>query len=284
MPIRYPVPPVTVNPPIRVLLVATNPRDERLVQVWEEIAAITPEKIPNYVTRFCERPTAPGLKQALAEFQPQVVHYVGHGATSAGQGCLVLHDEEDHTYWLSGPELAALLPVSVRLLCLSTCLTVANYDLRALAKVAHAPADLSLPTTLVNQLPLDRSSQPAVRHFWDVFYGELIEAGGDVSSAFARAESGIHGSPDWASFSIVVRDGTGWSLLISDGPPAPQTQRAEFEALYSTTIANYITQQTTSQPRDAELGLRALSRQEAQRANDALSSIGGFRLASQKKK
>jgi hypothetical protein len=206
-----------------------------------------------------------------------VVHYVGHGATSSGQGCLVLHDA-NHTCWLAAPELAAMLPVSVRLLCLSTCFTAENHDLRALPRLAHAPADLKLPSMVVNQLPLERDSAPTVRQFWEAFYRALSEAGGDVSSAFAGAHAAILSRSDWPSFSLVLRDGTGWSLRIAQGAPAPDLAQAEFEALYSTSIANYVAQQQSAQPRDARGGLQEISRHEAQRASAALSAFGGFRL------
>ena len=284
VPVRFPPPPITVTPPLRVLLVTTNPKDERLLNPWEELAAIDPAHLPDYQTRVCERPTVGGLRELLGSFQPHVVHYVGHGASTAGQGHLVLHDDRDHTYWLSAAELAGLLPVCVRLLCLSTCFTAPNYDLRALARFAHAPATVKLPTTVVNQLGLERDSQPAVRRFWDVFYSQVAETGGDVTTAFARARTAIQGSPDWASFSLVLRDGTGWSLLVSDAAPAPELVRAELEALYSTSIANYMSEQAMTHPPGTKRGLEEVSQREARRASDVLSSFGGSRRSGARKR
>ena len=266
------------QPPVRVLFVVTNPKDERLLDPYRELAAIQVTSLGGYVHDVVSEPTLSGLERTLKAVQPHIVHYVGHSATSGGQGYIVLHDVDQHTCWVSARELAMLLPSTVRLMCLSTCFTAENYDIRGLALLAQAPPDTSLPSTVVNRLPLAQGSEPAIRLFWQTFYAELMHEGGDTSSAFRAAQAAIRPFGDWPSFSLVIRDGTGWGLAIGTPSVATAESRmAEFDALYSTSIANYLTQQTSVSP-DAERSvLRDHSRQEAQRAQDALSSFRDFK-------
>jgi hypothetical protein len=278
VPVPYPVPPLVVSLPIRVLFIVTNPKDERLLRMSDELNAIRVNAVGDYTTDVAWEPTLAGVRATLDRLQPHIVHYVGHGATSAGQGYLVLHDQEQHTFWLSARDLATLLPSTVRLMCLSTCFTAENYDIRGLPLFAQAPADVTIPTMVVNRLPLDMQSEPTIRLFWTTFYSELKAGRGDAASAFRAAQSAIHGSRDWPSFSLVLRDGPGWALAIEAGiATTPELKMAEFDARYSTNIANYLTQQTGGSSSEVRNVLRAHSRQEAQRAEDALTSFGGFK-------
>jgi hypothetical protein len=52
---------------------------------------------------------------------------------------------------------------------------------------------------------------------------------------------------------------------------------AEFDAFYSTAIANYLTQQASLSSDAVRRVMRDHSRQEARRAQEALSSLGDFR-------
>ena len=284
IPVASPLPPVVVRqPPVRALYVVTNPKDERLLQADTELEAIRMTS-PSYTHQVVSEPTLAGLGRALKAVQPHIVHYVGHSATSGGQGYLILHDNDQNTHWISAREFAAVLPSTVRLVCLSTCFTAENYDIRGLALFAQATGDASLPSVVGNRLPLTGSSQQTVRLFWQTFYTELLNAQGDTTSAFARAREAIRGTDEWAAFSFVVRDGLGWGLALSPAAPlgaAPALEEApsasskmkEFDALYTTSIANYLARQTSIAPPAAREVLRAHSRVEAERAREALSSL-----------
>jgi hypothetical protein len=278
VPVRYPVPPLTISPPVRVLFIVTNPKDERLLRPKEELSAIQPEADNDYNTEVVWEPTLRGVKEALDSLQPHIVHYIGHGATSSGEGYLVLHDHAQHTYWVSASELATQLPSTVRLMCLSTCFTAENYDIRGLPLFAEAPPDIMIPTTVVNRLPLDAQSKPAITLFWNTFYSELTAGKGDAASAFRAAQTSIREFRDWPSFSLVLRDGTGWSLTLHTGmAQMPGVKVAEFDALYSTSIANYLTQQTGGSSPEVRDALREHSRKEAMRLSEAISSLDSFK-------
>jgi hypothetical protein len=279
---RYPLPPLTVSLPIRVLLVLTNPKDERFLQAGSEIQTVAPEGRPEYAVEVCAEPTPSGLREQLRTFQPHVVHYIGHSACEAGQGNLILHDDRQHSHWLGATELAAMLPATVRLLCLSTCFTARNYDLRGLIHLAHAPSDVALPSTVVNVSPLDPRGQPAIRAFWEAFYRVLVEDCGDVTSAVhegRRATAALDtDGAEWASFALVIRDGNGWGLRVQDSPQDAMRKQAELEALFASRLANNLSGQSVTLPPEAQQALFDHSQAAATAAEDALSRFGGFDL------
>lgn len=282
VPMRYSLPPVTVTPPLRVLIALTNPKDERLLNAGWEIQSITPEGLDGFDVQVSQEPTPEALQQHLQAFQPHVVHYVGHSGCESGQGYLILHDERQHSHWLGAAELATLLPSSVRVVCLSTCFTVRNYDLRGLVQLAHARSDVALPSVVANVLAFDTGSQPAIRAFWTAFYTVLLEDSGDLTSAVHQGRlasaAAAPGFADFASFALVIRDGTGWGLRVLPAALDAARKEAELEALFTSRLANALSVQSATLPVEAQETILKHSRAAAQAADDALSSFGGYDL------
>jgi hypothetical protein len=277
VPVAFPIPPLIVKPPLRVLFIITNPKDEYLLRSAQELGAIQMAQSPDYSSDVAWDATLAGVKGALDRMQPHIVHYVGHSGSSSGQGYLILHDVNEHTAWVGAEQMARLLPSSVRLLCLSTCFTGQNYDIRGLPLFAQAPADVTLPTSVVNRLPLDMSSEPVIRQFWSAFYTELRLGKGDVGSAFRDARNGIVTSRDCASFALVLRDGTGWGFAIDESAvETEEAKSAAFDAFYANTIGNYLTTQAAGSSSDVRRTLLERSRIEVQRAGDAMDLLQTF--------
>jgi hypothetical protein len=277
MPLPFPIPPLHLKPPLRVLFIVTNPKDERLLQGPRELSAIQTASGADYSNEIAWDATLAGVKAALDRVQPHIVHYVGHSGSSAGQGYLILHDTNDRTEWIGAEQMATLLPSSVRLVCLSTCFTAENYDIRGLALFAQTTADVTLPTSVVNRLPLDITSEPIVHQFWSTFYSALRLWKGDVGSAFREARRAILTSRDCASFALVLRDGTGWGFAIDE--TAVETEAAKiaaFETFYANTVGNYLTTQTAGAPSDVRRTLLQRSRIEVKRASDAMDVLQTF--------
>ena len=256
VPTLYPTPPLTVETPLRVLVVLTNPKDERLLRADEEIGIISQglQNKSEYEVRTLVKPRIESLRTAL-EWSPHIVHYIGHSGISGNVGNLILHDEQEGTRWMAAAEVARYIPSSVRLLCLSTCVTAENYQTGGLAKFAHCPAEVPLPTTIVNQYAVGKSG---ARLFWREFYRMLINRAGNVVEAFHGArKSALEGDRDpwwcWASFSLVVRDGTGHPFRFAaanEGSHSLESTRggghnsdryaAEIQAQWSARLANNI--------------------------------------------
>jgi hypothetical protein len=241
VPSLYASPPLTIEPPIRVLMIVTNPKDESLLDAHEELRIVTSglRASDQYHITHLSEPRIEDLQRALSR-SPHIVHYVGHAGLTGQSGALILHDHRDGTRWVSAAELARLLPSSVRLLCLSTCVTASNYRISGLLHIAHSPADQTLPTTIVNQYAL---GPPAAEAFWSSFYPNLLVSEGDVLGAFHRSRAEMyqmaHEDGSWASFSLVIRDGTGHPFrLVPAGSPGEERFAAEIQAQWSARLAN----------------------------------------------
>lgn len=278
VPLRFDVPHLTVRLPVKVLVVVTNPKEERPLNPDQEVNAVSQQLcLPNYQMQICSQPTLETLQAALHDFLPHVVHYVGHAGVSYEEGSLILHDDNQRTYWVPATYLSRALPSTVRLLCLSTCFGVSNYQLLGLPHLAHAPSEANLPTTVVNCYPLGETS---VRAFWDTFYTSLIGEQGDVNAAvhLARqhAQDAEPNFADWASFSVVLRDHTGKALHVAqaDDPTLESIQASELQAQYAARLANDLAQQVRVYGDYASKGVREQFEVETRRASDLLKIAG----------
>lgn len=270
VPVPLKIPELTVPLPVRVLLVVTNPKDERLLNSWAEIEAIRQAlMLPDYDVRILERATLESLREVLAS-SPHILHYVGHAGINHGEGNIILHDQQDGTSWVSAAMLAEILPPTVRLVCLSTCLTAPNYQLMGLPRLSHARSSVKLPTMVVNQHPVQEQS---VRVFWKNFYDDLLQSAGNVNEAvhIARAAAFNNGAnlSDWGSFVMVIRDRTGQSMRL--GSPSyskslDDLKGLELQAQFASQMVNELAEQTRLMGKDAPEVLRNLCKREAERA------------------
>jgi hypothetical protein len=248
MPIRQPIPPLSVEAPIRVLLVLASLTDERLQLGQRELDAIQPRlNSPPYALEILQRPTLEELTKALHD-ERHIVHFIAHGGLSHGEGNIILQHSQDIASWVSGAELARMLPLTVRLVCLSTCFTAANNQILGLPRLAHSATQAPLPTLVTNRYPV---SENAVRAFWASFYDALAEQRGNANEAVHRAHRDAMGddpdASDWGSFSLVIRDQTAEVLrLAADRPVSAERYAEEIRAHLQTSLANDLAGQISS--------------------------------------
>lgn len=260
IPIPAPVPPTNTREELRVLLVLSNPNNERLMNPYAEIDAVSLRMWgPSYALRICEEATREALARDLQTWKPHIVHYVGHAGVNAGQGHLILHDPRGSTDWISGAELASLLPPSVGLLCLSTYRAAPNYQILGLPRLAHLSASYTLPTAIVNRYEVEEFS---LRQFWFSFYYWLIAYEGNVNEAFDWAQRATVYSAlqDWGSFSLVIRDQTGHALQLrplASREPSQQEQdlQAVFASRWANELAGEVLQASSVLPKDVRAKL-----------------------------
>ncbi len=276
VPCRFAPPSLTATPPIRILTVMTNPKDERLLNPYIERQLIMNSvQAGGYEVRDLFEPRMDALVEAL-RWSPHIIHYVGHAGITGQSGAIILHDQRDGTRWVTAAELSQALPPSVRLLCLSTCVTAENYQVGGLVKIAHSPSDVTLPTTIVNQYAID---QNAAATFWGEFYPSLLAHKGDVVEAFHHARRRVSENAgdtwSWASFALVVRDGTGFPLRIA---AAVTTERvvAEIQAQWATRIANTLATRMSTLKPDVQQPLAEAINSEEQRIDFFRSEIDKF--------
>jgi hypothetical protein len=241
VPVRYAAPALTAALPLRVLVVITNPKDERLLYAPEEYGLITQglQGRPEFRVEHLFEPRVEALAEALRR-EPHVMHYVGHAGISQGSGNIILHDESSGTAWISAAGLREMLPASVRLLCLSTCVTAPNYQIGGLPKMAAAPAEIPLPTAISNQYAIQPQSAGI---FWAAFYPSLITHGGNVIEAFHDARLAVAAGPgtgtcDWASFCLTVRGRAGQPFRIGMGSETKERFAVEIQAQFAARLAN----------------------------------------------
>lgn len=249
VPVAVPLPPMTVELPLRVFVVATNPKDEAVLVLPRELEAVVGD-IQNdkrFAVVVCMEPTLEMVKAGMGR-EPHVVHYIGHSGVDQGRGNVILHDAGGRTLWLAPDAAAALLPATCRLVCLSTCVTQRNYQIEGLMRMAQAPAAEPLPTIVANQFPI---SWESARAFWSTFYRELLESDGSIPDAVEAGRSAVsQQSPkagDWASFALVVRDGTGKPFRFASAsqvhpagmaPSRSPRQSKDLQAQYAAWLAN----------------------------------------------
>ncbi len=278
VPLRFETPHLTVAPPLRVLVVLTNPKDERLLDTQAELAAVCRGLFNSseYSLRVCPEPTTEVLQQTLHDFLPHVVHYIGHAGIDGGEGNIILHDDSGRTYWMRASYLSRLLPPTVRLVCLSTCFSVPNYQILGLPHLAHAPAELNLPTALVNCYPV---SQESVSAFWQAFYPALIKKRGNVNEAVQEARLSCCAddpdSADWASFSLVLRDrtGRGMNIVKADSHVVEEVQAEELQAQFAARLANELARHVRLFGGLSSESLRETFAHETKRITDLLDHI-----------
>lgn len=282
VPLRIETPPLTVAPPLKVLLVMTNPRDEIIFDTQAEQEAVCEGLVNNkdYSLLVCPEPTVEVFQGLLHEFLPHVIHYIGHAGIDGGEGNIILHDSGGRTYWMSASHLSRLLPPTVRLVSLSTCFSAPNYQILGLPLVAHAPVELNLPTVLVNRYPV---GEEGVRAFWGAFYPALVEHRGNINEAAhdarLRAATAGGGAADWGSFSLVLRDRTGRGLNVvrADSKAVEQVQGEELRAQFAAQLANELSQQVTLFGDLVSEGLRQTLERQTKRAADMLRHVTNIR-------
>lgn len=230
-------PPLTVVPPLRMLLISSNAADD--LAFGERDRSILRESADPqfYEVHEVRDATGTSVMAVVRQFDPHIIHFMGHGGIVGGEGAVVLRDEKNGlTNWIRASQVSRGLPVSTRLLCISTGFSQRNYDISGLVCFAHAPQSVRLPTSIVNRSDVDEAGVSA---FWGKFYSSLIAERGNVlrayNAAVARlAEAGTATRTE--SFSLVVREG-GYRPLRLGKTVDPIQHAAEIQAQLAARLA-----------------------------------------------
>lgn len=111
---------------IKILFLASNPTDISRIRIDEELREID-ERISlgshrdrfELISHFAVRPR--DLTRALLKHQPHILHFSGHGSTSAG---IVLEDNNGKTKIVAAADIAELLSIiqdNLRVVVLNSC-------------------------------------------------------------------------------------------------------------------------------------------------------------------
>ena len=124
------VKPLAVTPPLRVLVMLSNPSDVDCLDVekeWQKLkdAVRFLEESKRLIVERLERATLSELQSRLRKGQYHVFHFVGHGSfdPSTQESVLALENEEGRKRLVSGPDLGIYLrdEPALRLVLLNAC-------------------------------------------------------------------------------------------------------------------------------------------------------------------
>jgi hypothetical protein len=214
--------PLLIQPPLRVLVVVSQPLDSRRLDTDAELDGIRQALAPlsdQIVVDVLDHATRDELLARLRKGY-HVLHFIGHGTFEDSEGYLVLEDLEEQSDHASASLLGQLvIDSSLRLVVLNACETSVADSTRAFSGVAHQLVKAGLPAVVAMQL--DISDQAAVA-FSREFYGALA-CGWPVDAAVQEGRRGIlsmHGNDwhkhvDWAIPTLYMRALDG-ALLTSE--------------------------------------------------------------------
>ncbi len=196
-------------PPLRILTVAAEPRDQIPVDLRDEV-----ERMERVLAALIEDgeveihslwdPSPEELRDFLRETPVHVVHYLGHAGyhSPTGFGALLFADAQGLTEQVDGEMLAAIFKSmsSVRLVVLNACKTARHAGLEG-APLYYGTASAliartGMPAVVAHQYSIEDSS---ATNFSEIFYKRLA-AGDPVDTAITEARLQLWmRSPEWGS-------------------------------------------------------------------------------------
>lgn len=196
--------------PLRMLIAAASPRDQRPIGAKDETGQLR-VRVQSLALRLVvnglDNPpsTFEGLKRRLAETRLHVLHFIGHGEA----GNLVFEDEEGYSDRRSAKKIGTLLAgQGVRLVVLNACYG-AQAPASDITSVAEALVEAGLPAVVAMQSAVYVG--PAVRFASDFFFHLALGWPVDACVTEARIEMQdlLPGSLQWALPVCFMRVGDG---------------------------------------------------------------------------
>lgn len=229
---RPPEPP-PFEPPLRVLVITSNPRDTaplaladeeaRIRQTWGALDEVSVEFVAPHVS---------AINDACVRQNFHVIHYMGHGGfdPASGRGVLYLERPDGTADAVGADQLRAMLgdeAVNLRLVFLNACQTAMSTgkaELDPFAGVAAMLIDLGVPAVIAMQFPV---TDGAAATFADTFYRRIAQGLPiDAAAAGARLELYSKGETgaEWATPVLFMRSGTGLLLKRPEAVDAEQAR------------------------------------------------------------
>ena len=235
VPINEPVRMLEVAPPLRVLVVISDPsnlgdygmptldagqeiqRIQKALQQRETAGQVKTDVLPHAI--------AADLREKLRTFRPHVIHFIGHGGFQDDQGMLVMEDDERKTRLVSDKQFREFFlgADDTKLVILNACQGATQSSARALSGLAPQIVRRGLSAVVAMQYPIpDRVALSFAREF----YRALAEYY-PVDAAVTEGRRAIYqdfGSdqPDWGTPVIFMRSPDG----VLFGPPAAPMPQA----------------------------------------------------------
>lgn len=214
----HPVPPMALQPPLRILAVSSEPRSAAPLALETEMKALCEafeddNRVSIIPLANAKRDT---LLSALRRHQPHILHFMGHGGVDPKSGGhLLFEDKNQGIDRINGELLSVLLnDFSLRLVVLNACRTAQMPRLRGQTPFMTVGAALSLegiPAVVAMQAPI---TDAAALHFSRTFYDSLA-SGDPVDVAVGEGRREIYAlrygdrTPEWAAPVLFLRSHDG---------------------------------------------------------------------------
>ncbi len=209
-----PTEPTPFEPPLRILLVVSNPKGSAPLNLAEEKARLTRiwGPVPDVQVDSCA-PVVSELLNKLRISDYHVIHYMGHGQfdPATGRGGLLMEKEDGSPDLVSGEDLAIYLRDELRLLrlvFLNACKTAASSTRQGVdpfAGIATALIQAGVPAVVAMQFPI---SDNAAVTFSETFY-QGIARGEPVDVAMAEGRKKLWSLDEWATPVLFLRSQDG---------------------------------------------------------------------------
>jgi hypothetical protein len=222
--------PVTLTPPLRVLLVMANPEGTSKLELAEERTRVEKalRTVSSLEPKVLEHATAKGLRRCLVAETFQIVHFMGHGSfqDDDAEGFVLLESEEGSSDPVSGELLATLLKQGTgpALVILNACKTARSSergDAPPFSGVAAALVGKGIPAVLAMRTVIgDRAAITLTEEIY-----ERLAAGDSIEAAVSEARLALYGGPqappDWAIPALFVRSTVSFVLPEQQHEPIP---------------------------------------------------------------
>lgn len=231
--VRYPdlpriIEPLTVKPPLRILVVISCPRDLPLLDAegeWQKLreALRDLEQRGLVVLERLEEATREALQQRLRRGEYHIFHFIGHGYfdEQAHDGMLLLEDDQGRSRPVGGQYLGTLLhdERTLRLAILNACEGGRTSPSDPFAGTAQSLVQQGIPAVIAMQFEIADKAAIILAH---QFYAALAD-GYPVDAALgeARKAFGREDDVEWGTPVLYMRSPDGVIFDIQSKPPRP---------------------------------------------------------------
>ena len=203
------IPPLAVQPPLRLLAMIAGPRDYPPLDVeqeWRKLRSALQEleEAGLVILERLQPATLSALQRRLRQGACHILHFVGHGAfdEAAQDGVLLLEDEQGRGRAVSAQDLGVLLHdhPSLRLVMLNSCEGARTSRLDPFAGSAQSLVQQGIPAVVAMQFEISDEVAIVIAH---EFYAALA-AGYPVDAALAEARKAAFTGGSGAEWGIPV--------------------------------------------------------------------------------
>jgi hypothetical protein len=231
LPVAQPIPPITVEGPLRILVALASPTDHPRLDVAREWDILCHALEPLITAGQLELRRVPGrctfdnLRDSLRHFRTHIFHFVGHGLP----GALVLEHESGRGMEMEAIHLRSAFPSGAlpRLVVLNACSGAIAEDV-PFSGLAQGFLKQGVPAVVAMQASI---TDDAALIFTRYFYRDLVETGAvDASLTEARLRMQGNGHPiEWGTPVLYMRALSG-QLFQPAANPTEREKPREIQA------------------------------------------------------